>query len=89
MKGEILDVLFKEGTGEPDFAVVVSKKFSMLITFSIIPSVWREKKIPWPHEIVYFNRVKKEDGGLRAYEVRYWTREDEMKENEASMRRAS
>lgn len=90
MKGEVVNVIFDEGTGKPIFAVVDSEAFPGLsITFTIKRGIWLEPERPRMYTKVFFNRVKLTDGGWRAFEARYWTKEDEMKKNEASMRRAS
>lgn len=73
----IVQKLIMDGEHGP-YAVATNESLNGSVTFSLEPTVWKEKDYPEPGSVVYLTKIMKKRAGWRAKEGRYWTPSDEQ-----------
>jgi len=62
------------------YAVAINENLTGSITFSLNPTVWKEKNHPEPGSMVYLSKIRQKRAGWRAEEGRFWNLSDEQSE---------
>ena len=78
----VVHKVIRDGTHGP-FAVATSEGIDGSVTFSLDPSVWKEKEWPESGMVVSLGKLRKKRAGWRAKEVRFWKPSDEQSQQQA------